>query len=420
MITRARGVRLAFAGIAAALLCAGLAGFALKLKSKPPTTKDQPATAGTQESAPPAAAAAAPEAHEVTARAPKRRGIRFGDFARGSLADPSAPPYPSASYCEKREAELKKWRETTIDLTYDDVPLHEITAELLRKWGLKVGIDAGVTRDAHISVQISGLDAASSMEFFTEIFDMAWVVDGNGESWLVPLAKKHLYETKEGRELSEIEAASAAMLADRTAEAPNPLDAALEKRLDGTRFTPDRAEMTLSEFQKELIVKAEVYSQTNYKAVPNSTEVKLSLAVEETTVRQAIDAAILPAGLVWFVGGGIVNITTAEARARGEAEKAVAEAARKERAKTEDDVFAKTVALEGDDLAIRDVAERISKALGIGYSIDPATWSRAAKYGFDGELHTLREIFAALAKGAPVEVTYREGKLWYVSRGDGK
>ena len=153
----------AAAVIAAALLCALLVGVAVKWGAQKspaeaaPASNAKPVTAAK-------AASPAPTPRDVADLTPaaKRRGIQVCDFAEGSKFDPAAPPHAMAVYRDRREAELKKWRETTIEMKYEDVPLHEIVAEFLRKWNLKVGLDAGVSPNTRISVQISGMDAAGS------------------------------------------------------------------------------------------------------------------------------------------------------------------------------------------------------------------------------------------------------------------
>lgn len=156
--------------------------------------------------------------------------------------------------------------------------------------------------------------------------------------------------------------------------------------------------------------------------VAESLAINVDLVANNETPREILKGLLEPNGLDLYVDGNSVKVGTRESIAELRSTREVEAAAKAKTTSTvklsaeEEDVLSKTVAIEGEGLAIRDVADRISKALGIGYVIDPATWNRAAKYGFDGEPHTLKEIFAALAKGAPVRVVYREGKLWYLAR----
>ncbi|MBI2919757.1 MAG: STN domain-containing protein [Planctomycetes bacterium] len=401
--------------VAALVLCAGGTAILMRrggsgpeaAEEKPPAVALSDAMETPKEE--PAAASPAP------APAAKPRGIRFSRRAEGSLADPTAPPYPLADYKALREAELKKWRETKVDLEFDDVALHDVVTEFARRWGLKVGLDAAVSPDRHLSISISGMDAAASMEFLTEFNELAWVVDGNGDSWLVPPAKKALYESKEGHDLSALEGTGAQAAADRAPAEPSAADLATAKKMEETRFSPDMPETTLFKALKSIYETTGIWLNADYRAIPKPDEVEVSLTGKDVTVREALDAALAPVGLGWRIMEGVVTVTTVEELDRLKREAVAAELARQERVKEEENFLSKSVALQGEGLSIRDVADRISKALGVGYQIDPATWSRAARYGFDGEPHTLREIFQALAKGAPVAVTYREGKLWYVA-----
>lgn len=403
--------------VAAIVLCAGGTAFLMKRGG----SRTEAAEA---ESAAVAAANAAerPEAEPVSAApavapAAKPRGIRCSSLAEGSLVDPKAPPYPLADYKARREAELKKWRDTTVDMEFNDVALHDIVTEMARKWGLKIGLDAAISPDRRLSVSISGCNAADSMEFLTEFNGLAWVVDGNGDSWLVPPEKKAMYESKEGRELSDLEGNGAQAAADRAPAGPSAADLATAKKFEETRISPDMPETTLFQALKSLYETTGIFLNADYRVIRNPDEIEVSLTGKDVTVREALEAALEPTGFGWHIVDGVVTVTTKEELARFAREAAAAELERQERVKAEEEFLSKTVALEGEGLSIRDVAERISKALGVGYQIDPATWSRAARYGFDGEPRTLREIFEALAKGAPVGVTYRDGKLWYVSRG---
>ena len=402
--------------LAALLLCAGGAAVVMKRGERNPEAAAEepraPETAGVQKTP---VAKTAPLPPEV-APAAKPGGIHCSSFEDGSRTDPAAPAYPLADYMKRREAELAKWSETIVDLEFEDVAVRDIVMEMARKWGLKLGLDAAISPDRRLSVSISGMDAAQSINFLTEFNNLAWVVDGNGDSWLVPPEKKALYESKEGRELSALEETGAQAAADRAPAAPSHFDQATAKKIEETRFSPDLPETPLDAALKSIFEATEIPINVDYEAIPKPGDIKVSLAGKDVSVREALDAALKPAGLGWRIADGVVTVTTATELERLARAAEAAELARRERLAQEVEFLSKTVAIEGEGLAIRDVAERISKALGVGYQIDPSTWSRAARYTFDGKPYTLREIFQVLGKGAPVEVTYREGKLWYISR----
>lgn len=406
------------AALAAAGVLACLAGWMLRRGE----TADPPAPSGDAAAATPSETPAARPGPEPAARpasppASKRRGIRWSDPATGSLADPAAPPHPLAACRDRRETALKSWRETSVDFEFSNSTLREIVTEMSRRWNLSVGIDPGLSPDTRLSCSISGLDAASAMEFLTEFQGLAWVVDGNGDTWVVPAAKRALYEPKEAVELAALEGALARATADLEPARPTEFELAAIRKLGETRFTPDPAETTLDMAWKRLWEPLQMGLNIDRASIPNPQDITLSFSGEDVPVLEALNAALTSKGLTWRMENGVPTVMTLETerertRAAGEAE-----AARVGRLAAEEDVFGKSVALAGEGLAIRDVAERISKALDIGYRIDEASWSRAARYGFDGEACTLKEIFEALGRGAPVRVVYRDGVLWYLSSG---
>jgi hypothetical protein len=407
----------------AALLAALTAVFLMSRRGgSAPMETQQPAVAVETSSAP--KAVEAPRKETPSPVVPKRRGITVCRFDDGSTADPAAPPLPAAAYERLREAALSKWRAASITMTRDETTIRKVVAEIERVAGLHVGLDPAVPDSRSLSLSITGANGEDAISLIADVFELAWVIDKDGASWLVPQEKAALYECAEARELKEIERIAGVLETQSSPGKGDERARQIASILDSKRVTVSLKDATLNQAMGIMAAVHSVPLNWDRESIPDSKAIKVSVEAKDATAREVLTSMLEPVGLGFSEDNGTILIATQEAlerRAVAASRKAGSvSAAAKEAVDAEAEILGRTVVIDGDSLAIRDVAERVSKALGIGYVIDPATWNRTARYGFDGEPHTLREIFAALAKGAPVRVTYREGKLWFLAASSGK
>ncbi|MBI2919781.1 MAG: hypothetical protein HYY18_01700 [Planctomycetes bacterium] len=375
----------------------------------------EPAAGG---AAAPDAAKPAEDARPPDAEPPPKaaRKLRIPDPAQGALADPNAPPFPLAVYTSRREAELRKWRDAKFTLDFSATPLRDALAHILREYDLVANLDAAVGADASVTLKVSDLDGLNSLKVMAGMLQLAWVVTESGESWLVPKEKAALYEPELYRELTRLQAVAEEIAADRTPVAKTPADEKVVQVLSTCRVSIDFSDTPVF----DAVAYLQELSQLNYVVEANvmkeAEKYRVTCKVVDRPLKEALSEVLSAQGLVFAVERGIVIVRTRDAQQALDAKSTSTTSARDARAKTENDFFSKRVTLPAEDLFIRDVAELISKATGVGYVIDPATWSRAANYGFDGQERTIREVADILGKGAPVTLAFREGKMWFLDR----
>jgi type II secretory pathway component GspD/PulD (secretin) len=196
---------------------------------------------------------------------------------------------------------------------------------------------------------------------------------------------------------------------------PEP-DQNLNNLIDSIKISLDFSETPLPEVVSFISEVSQVSVVVERRQIEDPDTTGLTFKVQDATLRDALTSALDSVGLGFYVQNGLLVVTTKEEIARLDKRRAEFEEQRALAVKEEAEILDRWVTLTGENLAIREVADLLSKATGIGYVIDTPTWNRAARLSFDGEPHTLREIFAAMASGAPVRVAYREGRLWFLDR----
>jgi type II secretory pathway component GspD/PulD (secretin) len=404
--------------ILAAVLAAAAALIVVFRRGESAPVEPRPADPAVEAAATPAEASAPAEA-PVAPAAPRRRGITVCRLEEGSKADPNAPPQPTAVHALRREAVMAKWRESKVDLLREETTIQELAADIGRCTGLLLQLDPTVSAASSLSLSMTGTNGEDALSMISDVLQLEWVIDAEGASWLVPPDKVALYECPEERQIKDLARMRETLAAEA---APATADPRIEKwnaLLDATRISLSLRDVTLNHAMGLLVALHNVPLKWDLASIADSRAIHVNVDANDSTARETLTSMLEPVGLAFAVEESSIVVGTPEGLKRRAAEAALqAESkatALSDLEKAEEDLFSRTVVIEGDSLAIRDIAERVSKALGIGYIVDAATWERAARYGFDGEPHTLREIFQALSKGAPVRVTYREGKFWFLS-----
>lgn len=364
--------------------------------------------------------ATAPEAPAPEPPPKPARKLRIPDPAQGALTDPGAPPFPLALYTSRREAELKKWRDAKLTLDFSETPVRDALAHFLREYNLLAQLDAAVGAEKLVTFKVKELDGLNALKLLAGMLGLTWVVTESGESWLVPKEKAALYEPELYRELTRLEAVAAQVASDREPVAKTPADEKVVQVLSSCRVSIDFTDTPVFDVVAYLQELSQVSYVVESNVMKNADKYRVTCKISDKPLKEALSEVLTGQGLVFAVERGLVVVRRREDQQLLDAKNNDVTSARDARAKLENDFFSKRVTLPAEDLFIRDVAELLSKATGVGYIIDAATWSRAANYGFDGQERTIREIADILGKGAPVTLAFRDGKMWFLDRATAK
>jgi hypothetical protein len=340
--------------------------------------------------------------------------IRTSTIEEGSKLNENAPETSLGAYVALREGVLKKWRETKISVEWDSVTAAEGFADLASRYGLDVRLDPATAGNT-LTMRVEDLEAISALDLITKMSGQGWVVNMSGELWIFPAEKSSTYVPPSWLDLEELFDLREAVLADRNAgvlREPAMARKVRETALAG-RGVPAGDLVELLDFLGQV-------TDVNYVIRPTDKPPTLPAlaSLEGESLEDFLKRALEPVGYTFRAGEDSVEILTQDALEEEKKKAAAGEDERKVRLETEAQFFTKPVTVGGDNLSLKDLAEALGQALGVPTIVDPKSSRRSAWYTFKAIERPAAEVISILKKGAPVEVTWRDGKLWILAPED--
>ncbi|MCE9582170.1 MAG: hypothetical protein K8T20_06730 [Planctomycetes bacterium] len=340
--------------------------------------------------------------------------IRTTDPEKGALVDPNAPATQLGEYIVARDKALEKWQKTKIDAEWEGLALQEAMADLAGRYGLKTELDPG-TAGKTVTFRVEQLEAITALDQITKTANLSWVVNASGELWIMPTEKLTTYAPPVWFDLKELWAAREAVLTDRNAGVVR--EPALAKKLRDLaiagRAIPAGDIPALLSFLSQV-------TEVNYVMRPTERPPALPplAPMEGETVDSFLRRALEPVSYTFTVTADSVIVLSKEQEEAEKKEEAGREAEGKRRIEAEKEFFRKQVNVGGENLSLRALAEGLAAALNVPLVVDPRSARRSANYTFKAIDRPAQEVVDIMKKGCPVEVTWREGKLWVLAPED--
>ncbi|MCC6738126.1 MAG: hypothetical protein IT452_03710 [Planctomycetia bacterium] len=341
--------------------------------------------------------------------------IRTTDVEKGAQLDPSAPETPLGEYIAVRDKVLAKWREAKVDISWDAVPMRQALDDLAARYGLAATLDAeaeGVTQ----TVAVEQMPALAALELMTNSAALAWVVTASGDLVIMPQEKLTAFAPPAWYDLKELWAARESVLDDRNAGVVR--EPELAKKLRDTAIVA--RSIPAGDLQAFLRFLSQV-SDVNYVMRPTDTPPQLpALApLEGESLDSFLRRALEPAAYTFKVTRDSVIVLSREQEEAEKKEMSAREDERRGRLEAEKEFWKKPVNVGGENLTVRDIAEGLARDLGVPLVVDPRSARRAARYSFKAvEGRPAQEVVDILKRGCPVEVTFRDGKIWILAPED--
>ena len=331
--------------------------------------------------------------------------------------DPDAPPHPFTAYLAARTGALSKLDAVT-DLNYTDTPLAVMVSAISDAIGVPIHIECPAKEaEKKISFAVRDLKARWTLKLLVQQYDCRLTVSGTGEIWIVsneegtpPHEPSFMADLRAQVEMSGL------LIEERRLPAHPEAEEALQTALRNTLVTfnfsqtplPDVAAW-LNEHARISVMLDGAHLYGELAATPVTAD------MTKGTVEEALKTCFGEGPIGWYTKDGVVMLTTRDhiefiaydLERRTELGKLLRQA--------QAELLRRTVDFGAENLAIRDVAELLGKALGVPVQVDPGTWSRAARYSFEPGPRPASEIVELLHKGAPVMIAYRDETLWFLS-----
>lgn len=337
--------------------------------------------------------------------------IRQSDLESGSKIDPESTPSGLGEYVALREKTLEKWKKTKLSVEWENVTLAEAFGELATRFGLEARLDPAAASIA-CTFRVDELEAIAALDLVTRMADLAWIVNQAGELWVIPRDKLTAYAPAGYFDWAELQGMRAAVLADRNAGVTH--EPQLARKLRDTAIAARQIRETdLQGFLEFVMQVAEVNIVT--RPVENPPQVPTMTPLEGESIDSFLRRGLEPLGFTFTVTDDSVIVLTREQLEAEKKETSAREDERKGRIDAERQFFKRPVTVGGDDMTLRDLAEALGRALEVPVVIDPTSWRRAARYSFKPIEQPAEEVVRILKKSAPVEVTWRDGKLWFLA-----
>jgi len=340
--------------------------------------------------------------------------VRQSDLEKGSKIDPDVAPTSLGEYIALRESTLEKWRRTKVDVEWEDATVAQAMQDLATRYGLNVLLDPGCGSKP-VTFRVEQIEAVQFLDLMTRMGGLAWVVNQAGELWIFPQDKLTTYAPPAWFDLKDLVAAREGVLLDRAGGAK--AEPALAKKLRDTAIA-GRA-IQAGDLYKFLEFLSQV-TEMNYVLRPSGTppQIPMLAPMEGESVDAFLHRALDPVNYAFVVTEDSVIVLSAEQLEAEKKEEAAREEERKGRIEAEAAFLRKTVSIGGEDMSLKDLADALGKALEVPVVIDPLSWRRSARYSFKAVDRTAAEIIAIMKKSAPLEVTLRGGKLWFLAPED--
>lgn len=340
--------------------------------------------------------------------------VKTTDIEKGGQLDPNAPETPLGEYIAIREKTLAKWRETKIDVEWEGLPLAQALADLAARYGLAATLDPAA-ESASETIAVEQLEALAVLELITKSGNLAWVVTASGELVIMPQDKLMSFAPPSWFDLKDLWKAREAVLADRNAGVVR--EPELAKKLRDTAIVSKA--IPAGDLQAFLKFLSQV-SEVNYVMRPTERPPQLpALApLEGESIDSFLRRALEPAGYAFTVTKDSVIILSKEQEEAEKKEVASREDERKGRIESEKEFWRKSVNVGGENISLRDLAEELARALNVPLVVDPRSARRSARYTFKAIDRPAQEIVDIMKRGAPVEITFRDGKVWVLAPED--
>ncbi|KAF0239934.1 MAG: hypothetical protein FD180_5121 [Planctomycetota bacterium] len=340
--------------------------------------------------------------------------VKTTDIEKGAMLDPNAPETPLGDYVTVREKVLAKWRATKIDVEWDGLPLPLALADLAQRYGLETKLDPAAESVSE-TVLVEQLEALAALELITRSGNLSWVVTASGELWIMPLDKLMSYAPPAWFDLKDLWKAREAVLTDRNAGVVREPELAKKLRdmAIAARGIPAGDIPALLNFLSQV-------TDVNYVMRPAERPPALpALApMEGESLDTFLRRALEPVSYTFTVTKESVIVLSKEQEEAEKKEVASREDERKGRIEAEKEFWKKQVNVGGENVSLRDLSEELSRALNVPLVIDPRSARRSARYTFKAIERPAQEIVDIMKKGAPVEITFREGRIWVLAPED--
>ncbi|MEK7467724.1 MAG: hypothetical protein AAB074_09955 [Planctomycetota bacterium] len=340
--------------------------------------------------------------------------VKTTDLEKGAQLDPNAPETPLGEYVAVREKAIAKWRTTKVDVEWDGLPLLQALADLSQRYGLEAKLDPAA-ESASETIVAEQIEALAALELITKSGNLAWVVTASGEIWIMPLDKLMSYAPPSWFDLKELWAARESVLKDRNAGVVR--EPELAKKLRDTaivaRGIPAGDIPALLSFLSQV-------TEVNYVMRPAERPPALpALApLEGESLDTFLRRALEPVSYTFTVTKDSVIVLSKEQEEVEKKEAVSREDERKGRIEAEKEFWKKLVNVGGENVSLRDLSDELSRALSVPLVIDPRSARRSARYTFKAIERPAQEIVDIMKKGAPVEISFREGKIWVLAPED--
>ncbi len=308
--------------------------------------------------------------------------------------DEGAPAYPLGDYMDREARALAKWKSVHIRATNGDLRRPETAVRLLAEAGLSPVLDSRQDWDefeeipadwAQKQVEVDALEALRRC-----------------------LPERDVYVDDEGR----VHAARRTM--DRPGPPPLARDARTCERL--VRDLRDSEEIRRRLETERVSLPSR--TATLYDIVDDIQEAARINVVIAAAARRAgipdrvaafscrdenLESVFLRLAAEWGLVLSCENRVVLLSRAEDAGEPAV-----------DNHLWSARVRVGGTGLAIRDVARQLGDAVGAEVVIDPVTWRRSARFDLTVRERSFGEVVELLRKGAPLQVSRFDGRLWFL------
>jgi hypothetical protein len=367
-------------------------------------------------------AAAAPSAPSVTDGRvhdfPRSAAVRASAPGMNSALDPDAPPHPLAPYIDVLAETRRRLCESVISISFNDASLAEVLADVERKCGVPLRHDLPPDTPSTISFVVRELSADQVLSLLSRMSGLVCVVDDVGTMWIVAEGEETGHLPPESHEIARLEFARHSLHEDtkqasRDADDRTALAAFADtRRMFGVNGLPflDAVDSFKEAFGWNVVVVASARESAD--PAPIEIRDRTRSAVE------ALEEILAKGPNGWYMQNRVVIIgdrENAEGVAQHRRETAEALNARREELRR---LLARTVSIEGTNLAVRDVADLLSHELGIPVALDALTWRRLARFDIEEGDRPAADIVAALTATVPLVVTLHDGTLWFLAPGD--
>lgn len=308
--------------------------------------------------------------------------------------DAGAPAYPLGDYMVREERALARWKSVRIRATNGDLHWPEKALRLLADAGLNPVLDSRQDWDEFEEVPADWAEKQVEVDAL--------------EALRRCLPERDIYVDDEGR----VHAARRTM--DRPGPPPLARDARtcerlvgdlrdsaeLRRRLESERISlPGRTATlydTVDEIQETARINVVIAAAARRAGIPDRVA---EFSCRDETLESVFLRLAEEWGLVLSCENRVVLLSLAEDASEPS---------------VDNHLWSARVRVGGTGLAMRDLARQLGHAVGMDVVIDPVTWRRSARFDLSIRERSFAEVVELLRKGAPLQVSRLDGRLWFL------